>query len=367
VIGNQDSVLFKSSLKLGVLRLLDRVGGQSPLDAGQQEDLRQHVRETAQNVFKRISTFKFSRVIGTSGTIRSLGEACLIANDKTIVNSVNAEVVKVGDLEKIVKKLLQMEPEKRSDIPGISPNRVDAVHLGGLLLLELLELAGADKITLCDASLREGLIIDYIEKNGQKLEEIGDGKNLRERSSLLMASRYGTDIEAKKHVSRLAMKLFDQLKDLTGLNDQSRELLFHACLIYDVGLYVNFQDYQKHSSYLILHGRLRGFNNEELMLLSHLARYHRKSDPKKRHKKFRRLDKNQRSLLRGLAGILRIAVGLDKTKNQWVENIDCQIDHKKITIKIFGEENLDMEIWEAQRHSDTLSGFLKRKIDVVKG
>ncbi|MDO9554274.1 Ppx/GppA phosphatase family protein [Rhodonellum sp.] len=367
VIGNQDSVLFKSSLKLGVLRLLDRVGVQGPLDANQQEALREHVRETAQKIFKRISTFKFSRVIGTSGTIRSLGEACLISNDTTIVNSVNAEVVKVGDLEKIVKKLLQMEPEKRSDIPGISSNRVDAVHLGGLLLLELLELAGADKITLCDASLREGLIIDYIEKNGQKLEEIGDGKNLRERSSLLLAARYATDIEPKKHVSRLAMQLFDQLNGLAGMKSLSKELLCHACLIYDVGLFVNFQDYQKHSRYLILHGRLRGFNNEELMLLSHLARYHRKSGPKKRHKKFRRLDKKQRMMLRGLAGILRIAVGLDKTKNQWVENIDCITDNKKITIKIFGEENLDMEIWEAQRYSDTLSGFLKRKIEVVKG
>jgi exopolyphosphatase/guanosine-5'-triphosphate,3'-diphosphate pyrophosphatase len=287
--------------------------------------------------------------------------------DKSIINTVNAEVVKTSDIEKIVKKLLQIDPEKRGAVPGIAANRVDAIHLGGLLLIELLQLAGAKEITLCDASLRDGLIIDYLEKNGQKLEEISIGKNVRERSSLMLASKYNTDLEAKSHVSGLAMQLFDQLKDLHGLDFQARELLYHASLIYDVGLFVNFQNYQKHSRYLILHGGLRGFDNEEILILSHLARYHRKSGPKKRHKKFNRLDKKQRKLVRQLSGLLRIAVGLDKTKNQWVENVYCLVEENKINIRIFGEENLDMEIWEAQRYSDTLAGVLNKEVEVVKG
>jgi exopolyphosphatase/guanosine-5'-triphosphate,3'-diphosphate pyrophosphatase len=66
-------------------------------------------------------------------------------------------------------------------------------------------------------------------------------------------------------------------------------------------------------------------------------------------------------------GILRIAVGLDKTKNQWVENIQCRIDGENLEIRIFGEEAMDLEIWEAQRFSDVLSKFLRKKIEVVKG
>jgi len=68
-----------------------------------------------------------------------------------------------------------------------------------------------------------------------------------------------------------------------------------------------------------------------------------------------------------LAGILRIAVGLDKTKNQWVDEIVSTIEGIKVTIHAASDENIDMEIWEAQRYSDTLSKVLKRKINLING
>jgi exopolyphosphatase / guanosine-5'-triphosphate,3'-diphosphate pyrophosphatase len=367
VVGNNDGVLFKSSMKLGVLRLLDMVGKQDSLSQEERNELKNHIRETAAGIMENAKSVGFTRVVGTSGTIRTLGEAALLLNGKETGISVNAEVVKVKDLEKILNKLLSLNPEKRAEVKGISENRVDAIHLGGLLLVELLKLVGVKELTLSDASLREGLIIDYIEKHGQLLEEASIGRDIKERSCLLMAKRYETDIEEKKHVSRLAMQLFDQLKDLHKLDDMARELLYHSTLVHDVGTFVNFQNYHKHSQYLILQGRLRGFNNLELNLLSLLAMYHRKSGPKNKHKAFKQLKKRERGLVKGLSGILRIAVGLDKTKNQWVENVYCLIEKNRLTIRIFGEAGMELEIWESMRFSNTLSKYLKKEIVIEKG
>jgi exopolyphosphatase / guanosine-5'-triphosphate,3'-diphosphate pyrophosphatase len=367
VIGNRDEVLFKSSLKLGVLRLLDLVGDQGPLNKSKQASLRKHIREVAHKTMEEARKVGFSKVIGTSGTIRAMGEAALEMKDVNIVNSINAEVVDIKDLEKIAEKLLSLPASKRSEVKGINENRVDAIHLGGLLLVELLKMAKAEEITLSDASLRDGLIIDYIEKNSLKLGELEEGKNIRERSCLLMAMKYETDIAEKKHVGELAMQLFDQLRNVHLMDDAARELLQNACLIYDVGVFVNFQDYHKHSAYLILNGRLRGFNNEERIMLSLLARYHRKGKPKKKHEVFGQMQEKERDLLRGLAGILRIAVGLDKTKNQWVERLTCEVQEDSLIIKIFGDATMDLEIWEAQRFSDVLAKFLKKDIEIVKG
>jgi exopolyphosphatase/guanosine-5'-triphosphate,3'-diphosphate pyrophosphatase len=72
-------------------------------------------------------------------------------------------------------------------------------------------------------------------------------------------------------------------------------------------------------------------------------------------------------LVKGLSGILRVAVGLDKTKNQWVENVYCIPSADKLIIKLFGEESLDLEIWEAQRFSDTLGEFLGLEVEIIKG
>lgn len=284
VVGNKKEVLFKSSMKLGVLRLLDRVGHQGPLSEKEKEDLRVHIQDTAMKIMTDAKMTGFSKVIGTSGSIRTLGEASLQLNGKNIINTVNAESVKVKDLENIANQLLDLAPEKRSEISGISENRADAIHLGGLLLVELLKMAEVKQLTLSDASLRDGLIIDYIEKNGQKLDESVEGKSVRERSSLLLAKRYDTDIEENKKVAQLALQLFDQLKELHGLEDNARDLLYQSCLVYDIGTYVNFQNYHKHSKYLIMQGGLRGFNNAEILILANLARYHRKRVPKRNTK-----------------------------------------------------------------------------------
>jgi len=367
VVGNQQEVLYKSSIKLGVLRLLDAIGHTGRLNKTELQTIQTHISEKATKALTKAKGVGFQRVIGTSGTIRSLGEALMNINGTTIINSVNAEVIKKEDIDKLVEELIKQDQDQRAKISGIGTNRGDAIHLGGVLLSELLAMADCGEITLCDASLREGLIIDYLEKNVQLLAKPNLGENLRERSCLQLATRYNTDIDSKKHVAKLALQLFDQLHALHRLEDQAREVLYHACLIYDVGLFINFENYQKHSGYLILNGRLRGFNNQELRILALLARYHRKSGPKKKHKQYKQLYKSQRKLVKMLAGILRIAVGLDKTKNQWVEQIECKIEGIKLNIHAIGDENLDMEIWEAQRYSDTLSKVLKRRVVLKNG
>jgi len=367
VVGNKEEVLFKSSMKLGVLRLLDRVGTQGSLSKSQRKDLLGHIKNSAQKIMAEAKSVGFSKVIGTSGSIRALGEAVMHLNGKGIIQSVNAESVHLKDLEEITDRLLDLEAGKRSEVPGISESRVDAIHLGGLLLVELLHLAGVEELTLSDASLREGLIIDYIEKNGQKLQDSVAGKNLRERSSLLLAKRYETDVDQKRQVAKLAVQLFDQLKDLHGMDAPARDLLYHASLIFDVGSFVNFKDYHKHSKYLILNGGLRGFNNAEIYILGHLAKYHRKAGPKKKHKSFRNLAKGDRRMVKGLAGILRIAVALDKTKNQWVENVYCLPQGEILSIRLFGEGSMELELWEAQRFADVLEKFLHLPIQFEIG
>lgn len=79
------------------------------------------------------------------------------------------------------------------------------------------------------------------------------------------------------------------------------------------------------------------------------------------------MNKKECRLVKGLAGILRIAVGLNKTKNEWVENISCPIYENRLTIRIFGEAGMELEIWEAQRFSNTLSKFLNKDIVIEKG
>ncbi|MEO0771178.1 MAG: Ppx/GppA family phosphatase, partial [Cyanobacteria bacterium J06649_4] len=96
-----------------------------------------------------------------------------------------------------------------------------------------------------------------------------------------------------------------------------------------------------------------------------VVRYHRKSYPKPKHKKFNRLSKEQQNIVWVLAGLLRIAVGLDRTKDQSVEKVDCRISREKITITASGKGSLDVGVWAAMCDRQVLEKALERTVTIA--
>lgn len=366
VLGNEQEVLFAQSLKLGVLRLLDMFENPGPIGSEARGVLEAHIRFLAQKAILEARELGFNRVIGTSGTIRTLGEAAHLAAGGSSLRSVNAEVVQLADIEKLTDRLLKLSPKERGAISAVSEKRSDAIHLGGVLLVQLLRLAGVSEITLCEASLREGLILDYLERHAHRIDALPPAKDLRHRSVAQLALKYDTDWEQESHVANLAYQLFDQTRELHQLGDYECDILEYAALLHGIGKFINFQKYHKHSRYIIKHTGLRGFTDEEILLIGHVARYHRKARPKKKHKKFKRLSKSQRRTVRVLAGILRIAVGLDRTKNQLVQHLECEINKKTLTVIADGPGQFELEIWAAEQQRKVLAKALKKKV-VIEG
>lgn len=365
VVGNDKAVLFRQSMKLGVRRLLDMFDDEGALGKKALGVLEAHIQHVAEGVLKEAKAFHFNRVIGTSGTIRTLGEAAHLAAGGKSLRSINAEVVTLEAIQEITKHFLKVNPEKRANISGIGNKRADAIHLGGVLLVQLLQLAGVKEITLCDASLREGLIIDYLNRYAQKPIAFPEHGDLRHRSAAQLARKYNSDVDQKSHVACLALQLFDGLAEVHGLDGFERNILDFAAQLHDVGQYIGFQRYHKHSRYIIAHSGLRGFTNEEILLISLVARYHRKARPKKKHKSFKQLSKPHQYLVKVLSGILRIAVGLDKTKNQLVSGVSCKVSEDTVKIFLNGATQFDLEIWAARRNSTLLQKVLGREV-VIK-
>ncbi|WKN42442.1 Ppx/GppA phosphatase family protein [Tunicatimonas pelagia] len=365
VVGDEKEVLFRSSVKLGVRRLLDMFDHQGPIGKEALKVLEAHIKQVARDVINEAKQHGFSQMIGTSGTIRTLGEAVLIETGEESLQSVNAEKVSRADLEKLTKKLLKLEADERTDVKAVSSRRADAIHLGGVLLTQLLQLAEAKEITLCDASLREGLIIDHIQQYAKKGADLSEHEDLRYRSAAQLALKYDVDLEQASHVAALSTQLFCGLSSLHSLKVYEQNILEYAALLHEVGQYISFKRYHKNSRYIIKHARLRGFTNEEILLVGHVARYHRKAEPSKSQKKYRKLSKRQRNIVAILAGILRIATGLNTTKNQLVRNVRCQISKKEVKIIPSGSSTLDIELWAADRNKKVLEEALDRKITVL--
>ncbi|MGB5974204.1 MAG: Ppx/GppA phosphatase family protein [Nodosilinea sp.] len=364
VIGNRQDVLFSDSLPLGVQRLLDMFEDKGPVGSEGRHVLEAHIQFVAQQTIDQIKDTGFDRVIGTSGTIRTLGEAAYLESGGESLQSVNAETVRLKDIRALTQDLLETKMADRTEIEGISEKRADAIHLGGILLVKLLEMIDVQDITLCDASLREGMILDYLERHSQEVSAFPAQANLRYRKAAQLAQKYESDWQRNNHVAKLALQLFDQTQDLHRYGEFERDLLEFAALLHDIGQFISFRKHHKNSRYIINRADPRGFTDEEVLLLGNLARYHCKAAPTKKHKRFRKLSRPHRRIIQVLSGMLRIAISLDKTRNQRVKTVSCQISEEVLEIELTGADNLDLEIWAAQRDRHVLEKALDRDVKI---
>jgi exopolyphosphatase/guanosine-5'-triphosphate,3'-diphosphate pyrophosphatase len=100
--------------------------------------------------------------------------------------------------------------------------------------------------------------------------------------------------------------------------------------------------------------------------MANVARYHRRSTPKSRHKHFNKLEKDQKKRVKKLSAIMRIADGLDRSHYQNVRSINVVKTSDKITIELYTEEDPQLEIWGAMRKNLLLEEVTGKTVEIVE-
>lgn len=168
-----------------------------------------------------------------------------------------------------------------------------------------------------------------------------------------------------KHVSRLALAIFDKLSQEYRLKKTERKLLEAAALLHDVGYFISYNSHHKHTYHLIRHADLFGFTPREREMVAQIARYHRKALPKKKHEEFQRLNENDQATVCRLGGILRLADGLDRRRGGFVEKLELRKNPNVITIGLSGSEDVSVELFGGNAKKDLFEKAFKKKLELV--
>src|SRR5581483_8338860 len=130
----------------------------------------------------------FDRVVGTSGTILSLG-AMAAASDGRQPGPLRNRRVSAKQVRRMRKALTSLDLEGRLRVPGLEPRRADLAVAGAILLDTILRRLDAEDITLSDLSLREGLVLDYIARHRKQIAQADRYPDVRRRSVFELAER----------------------------------------------------------------------------------------------------------------------------------------------------------------------------------
>jgi len=168
-------------------------------------------------------------------------------------------------------------------------------------------------------------------------------------------------------VARLALELFDASQAHHGLGDDAREILEAAALLCNVGMFLSHAQHHKHSYYVIRGtDRLTGFNDDEVERIALVARYHRKSDPRQKHVEFAAVRDDTKYEVSVLAGLLRIATGLDRNHAARVRAVTVRDSEKGVVVEAtpVPGEDIGLELYAAGARAGLLERTLDLKVDV---
>jgi exopolyphosphatase/guanosine-5'-triphosphate,3'-diphosphate pyrophosphatase len=365
LVGEHGEALTAFSLKLGAIRLTHRFFRSDVLHPGAVDACRRYVRAMLARVGREVSRLGYSVAVGSSGTIETVAAMAWAARgEDESPRTFNNFAFTRREVRHVVERLVDAPTvEERRRLPGVDPSRADILLAGAVILEQTMKELEIREMVVSDYALREGVLLDALARErGAALHHLQD---LRRRSVEHLMEMTDEDPDHSRRVSALALDLFDELAPWHGQGEHARELLEAAALLANVGLFVSHSAHHKHSYYVIRNSdHLTGFTDHEIELVAVVARYHRKSAPKAKHPEFARLSGDDQTLVRTLAGILRVAIALDRTHAGLVESVHVREQDGDIVVEVLGvpDADLALELFTAVERRGLLEEVLGRDV-----
>ncbi|WP_320664087.1 Ppx/GppA phosphatase family protein [Prochlorococcus sp. MIT 1223] len=342
-----------TSTKIGAVRLKRDFVNKEPLSLKDHEFLKTYIQGSFEpavdKISRRIKSGKPPLMVATSGTAMAIG-SLLISQFKTHKTKLQGYKVSKLGLDQLAENILKMDSDQLRKLTPLSERRAEIIVPGILILQTIMKMMEVEEVILSERALREGLVVDWMFRNGFLQDRFSLQGSIRQRTVLHQAKRFGVNLIRSEKVAKYALTLYDNTKGVLHSDDgKGRELLWAASILHCCGQHINLASYHKHSWYLIRHGELLGYSQLEHFMVAGIARYHRKSFPKKRHEAWQCIDSRiQRKVVSEMSMLLRLSASLDRRPEPVLSSIEVEAKNNEVIIKLIpvdAEKNLGLEKW----------------------
>jgi exopolyphosphatase/guanosine-5'-triphosphate,3'-diphosphate pyrophosphatase len=349
--GNLIESIF--STPLGAVRLTEQCGlGENADPADFQRGLGE-LDEVIGGVLKKQTTrplFAPHFLVGCGGTFTTLAELVMASKREADV-PVAGYRISHAELRHLLERLKKMPLRARRGIAGMTPDRADIIIAGLSIVDALMKRFRVNTLAVHTRGVRDGLVREMIDEI-EVPSPTGDEATQREVAIERLAAACSGELQHGRAVAAIAGRIFEQLAEPLELPAGDRLLLECAARLQDVGYVINYDQHHKHSYHLIRNSRLPGLRPHDVELVANVARYHRGGLPKRKHKNLSRLSSDDQRRVQRLAGILRLAGGLDRSRTQQVRDVLVAISDGGVRLDVVADQDPQTDIWGAQRRSE---------------
>lgn len=325
---DKGALVITQSLKLGVLRLHERLQAMKPRST-QIEALMDEMIDGQLSVFKKMYL--------KEREIKNL----IIMDDylsdrfKTAVPGVGDDRIATADaFLEFADGVMGKGSEEVADTLEISEESVPLLKISAGIMKRVVRSFGADALWVPGATLCDGIAYEYAEQN-KLMSASRDFEADILACAATISRRYMGSRKRAEVLENIALAIFDGMKRVHGMGERQRLILRLSATLHDCGKFINMTNVGECSYAIIM--------NTEMIGLSHLEREMLASVVKFNHEEFEyyedlsaHSDINEEAYLTiaKLTAILRIANALDKSHRQKIKDIKVSLKEDKLTIDV---------------------------------
>jgi exopolyphosphatase/guanosine-5'-triphosphate,3'-diphosphate pyrophosphatase len=334
------------SKPVGAVRLTEVFLKSDPPEERALHRLDEYIEEKIAGAVGRMGRGRWDRAIGTSATASAV--VCAVNRiPRSRRESVDRLRATASQVRKFYEQVSTRSLAERRKMTGIGPRRAEIIVAGAAVFNRVVQDFRLLSLYYSSAGVRNGIIADLAERGvGRELSRL---KRDQRQAVEALARRYGVSVKHARKVAELAHTLFDSLHPIHNLPPDFGALLDAAAYLHDIGHYVSDTAHHKHSAYLVANSDMPGFTSEERKLVSLLCRYHRKAMPTERHDDFQSLNEQEKRTVLLLTPLLRLADSLDRSHQQRVESMECQLRNGSVAVLLKSASDTDLDQWAGER------------------
>ena len=345
-----------TSTRVGAVRLQRDFVRDDPMPPQRRSFLQAFIQGSLEpavdKVRRRIKPGETPVLVATSGTAMAIGSLAASEEERP-PRKLHGYRVTRQCLDKVVDRLITMTPAQRRDLAPINDRRAEIIVPGALILQTTMKMLGVEEFVLSERALREGLIVDWMLRQGLLEDRFSFQSSIRQRTVIHQVQRFAVNQSRAERVASHALSLYDATRGV--MHDDSgegRELLWAAAMLHTCGQHINISAYHKHTWYLIRHGELLGYSEAEHLMVAAIARYHRRSLPKKRHESWQLVaTRDNRRCVHQMALLLRLAAALDRRPEPVISALRIHAVKGSLDLEIVPErvnQNVSLEQWSLE-------------------
>lgn len=305
-----------SSLQMGCVAYAGKFFTDGKITKARFKDTQTQCYLELQTIEQQYRHLGWKACIGSSGTV-----VCI--SDVLRASGYEDGVITLSRLYELRDSLLKCHHVDELQMPGLTEDRRNIFAPGVAILLSCFEILSVVEMKATDAALREGVLYELV----GRFTDL----DVRERSIWGLVNRHQLDREQAIRVQQTVHQLLEQVAEYWQLDDaELQAILSWSALVHEIGMVISYGQMHKHGAYILSHGDIDGFSQQEKALLALLVRTHRR---KFALEEFNNVPKYWRLKAKRLSRLLRLSVLLHHRRiEETLPKIQIEVAQEKIRL-----------------------------------